>query len=713
MSSLIEGYNYDIFISYRQKDNKYDSWVTEFVDHLKKEIEATFKEDISIYFDENPHDGLLETHDVDASLKEKLKCLVFIPIISQTYCDSKSFAWQHEFVEFNKLAKEDKFGRDIRLLSGNVASRILPIKINDLEAEDKTLLENELGGGLRGVEFIYKEAGVNRPLNPNDDAKENLNRIQYRNQINKVANAVKEVISAIKRYDQHEGEVPKEVVKEKPDHPKKINSKVIIASFCVLALIALGYFLFPKLLKSHEIIEKSIAVLPFMNDSSSDSTTYFMDGVMDEILTNLQTVKNLRVISRTSVERYRKQTKSIPEIAKELSVNYIMEGSGQKSGNKFRLRVELIRAFKESHLWGKSYEQENPEAKDYFNIQSQIAQAIAEQLEVAITTKEKNLIEKMPTENLEAYEAYLKGQFYLRKFTSNDLDTAMEYFEQAKEIDPKYALAYAGICDVWAYRQQSGIVSPAEGNANAITAVMKAYELDSSSAEVQYSLAHKKTWGLWDWKGGEAGFKKSLSINPNHGLTHAVYSHLLNILGRPKESMEQIEIALKLDPMNPIIIVFYGVDLEMIHKYDGAIKAYNDALKVEPGYGLAMGNLGDALYVKGKYKEAFECFKSACTSDPELVKTLDQGYIEGGFKGAMISYNKLAELRSKTSYWNPTNIAQTYAMAGENDKAIKWLQKAFEVHDPNLPYLLMPIYDNLREDPQFQEIARKMSLPYK
>ena len=151
MSSIIEGYNYDIFISYRQKDNKYDGWVTEFVDNLKGELEATFKEDISIYFDVNPHDGLLETHNVDKSLEEKLRCLIFIPIISQTYCDSKSFAWQYEFCAFNKLAKEDQFGRDIRLTGGNVASRILPVKIHDLDPEDKTLLENELGGVLSEV----------------------------------------------------------------------------------------------------------------------------------------------------------------------------------------------------------------------------------------------------------------------------------------------------------------------------------------------------------------------------------------------------------------------------------------------------------------------------------------------------------------------------------------------------------------------------------
>ncbi len=197
MSSTIEGYNYDIFISYRQKDNRGERWVSDFVESLKTELESTFKEEISVYFDINPHDGLLETHNVDASLKEKLKCLVFIPVISQTYCDRTSFAWQNELCAFNAMAKEDRFGRDIRLAGGNVASRILPVKINELDPEDTALLEKELGGALRAVEFIYKEPGVNRPLKPDDDQKTNLNKTRYRNQINKVANAVKEIIKGI------------------------------------------------------------------------------------------------------------------------------------------------------------------------------------------------------------------------------------------------------------------------------------------------------------------------------------------------------------------------------------------------------------------------------------------------------------------------------------------------------------------------------------
>ena len=194
MPGLIPGYEYDIFISYRQKDNKYDGWVTEFVDHLKREIEATFKEDVSIYFDENPHDGLLEIYNVDKSLETKLKSLIFMPVISQTYCDTNSYAWQNEFVVFNKMASADPIGRDVKLAGGNVCSRIIPIKIHDLDVSDTELIENEMGCRLRSIDFIYSSAGVNRPLKPDDNPDKNLNKTFYRDQVNKVANTVKEII---------------------------------------------------------------------------------------------------------------------------------------------------------------------------------------------------------------------------------------------------------------------------------------------------------------------------------------------------------------------------------------------------------------------------------------------------------------------------------------------------------------------------------------
>lgn len=200
MASLISGYEYDIFISYRQKDNKYDGWVTEFVDNLKRELEATFKEEISVYFDNNPHDGLLETHDVDDSLKEKLNCLIFVPVISRTYCDPKSFAWEHEFKAFVEQASRDRLGLKIPLPNGNVASRVLPVRIHEPDISDIRLCEMVLGGALRGIDFIYKSAGVNRPLRASEDhPHDNLTKVYYRDQINKVANAIDELIGSLKK----------------------------------------------------------------------------------------------------------------------------------------------------------------------------------------------------------------------------------------------------------------------------------------------------------------------------------------------------------------------------------------------------------------------------------------------------------------------------------------------------------------------------------
>ena len=199
MASLFPGYEYDIFISYRQKDNRHDGWVTEFVNNLKGELESTFKEEINVYFDINPRDGLLETHDVDASLKEKLRCLIFIPVISRTYCDPKSFAWEHEFKAFTELASKDRFGLKIKLPNGNVASRVLPVRIHDLNVNDIRLCESLIGASLRGVDFIYKSAGVNRPLRADEEhPHDNLNEIYYRDQINKLANAIDEIIGSLR-----------------------------------------------------------------------------------------------------------------------------------------------------------------------------------------------------------------------------------------------------------------------------------------------------------------------------------------------------------------------------------------------------------------------------------------------------------------------------------------------------------------------------------
>lgn len=211
MASIVEGYSYDIFISYRHKDNKGDLWVSQFVEALKTELESSFKEEIGVYFDNNPRDGILETHDVDESLRGKLKCLTFIPIVSRTYCDPKSYAWEHEFKVFVRQASQDQFGLKVKLPDSNVANRVVPVRIHDLENSDIRQFESILGGFFRGVDFIYKSPGVNRPLSSkDDDIIKKTDQTLYRDQINKVALAVKDIIEGIKKISHNQVEIDKE-----------------------------------------------------------------------------------------------------------------------------------------------------------------------------------------------------------------------------------------------------------------------------------------------------------------------------------------------------------------------------------------------------------------------------------------------------------------------------------------------------------------------
>ena len=372
MSSIIEGYNYDIFISYRQKDNKHDGWVTEFVDNLKGELESTFKEEISVYFDINPHDGLLETHDVDASLKDKLRCLVFIPVISRTYCDPKSFAWEHEFKTFVDQASNDRLGLKVKLPNGNVTNRVLPIQIHEIAPDDKAHIEKELGGILRPIEFIYKEPGVNRSLRGNEDHPDNnLNKTFYRNQINKVANTIEEIISGLKTgsvappKDSADHKVlpgdaktaEKQPVKKKPGIIKnrKLLSGVLIATIVVVAAI----LVYPKIFKQDKLDKFrssdgriSIAIMPFQNLTNDTAKNFWQDMIQDNLITSLSNSKELIVrqtetiitlLQNSYATNYASITPSVASnISQKLDANVFINGSISRIGTVIRLNAIVI-----------------------------------------------------------------------------------------------------------------------------------------------------------------------------------------------------------------------------------------------------------------------------------------------------------------------------------------------------------------------------------
>jgi len=473
MPSIIEGYDYDIFISYRQKDNKGDRWVSEFVEALKTELESTFKEEISVYFDINPHDGLLETHDVGESLKEKLKCLVFIPIISRTYCDPKSFAWEHEFKAFVEQASEDQFGLKVRLPIGNVASRVLPINIHDLDNEDIKLCELVLGGVMRGIEFIYKEPGVNKPLTADDDEKKNLNNTKYRIQINKVANAIKEIISGLKiesaspvKEQTHQREPSEEVKKEdsrvQQEKPVKLNMGKLTSSILIIAILVIAAILvYPKIFKKDKLENLrtadgriSIAVMPFKNFTVDAEFDIWQEGLQNLLITSLSNSEGLsvrqyetinKILGSTENTNYASITPSFAgDIALKLEANTVIIGNIHKSGNIVRITANLMNSRSEEIY--KSYEIDGNSEDDFFLIIDSLSKFIKNYLEIKNLKQDVGFDYKnVNTTSAEAYKYFIQGKKYHSK---SDYNSAIELYIKSINIDtnfvsPMLMLSYA------------------------------------------------------------------------------------------------------------------------------------------------------------------------------------------------------------------------------------------------------------------------------
>jgi adenylate cyclase len=457
MPSLISGFEYDIFISYRHNDNR-SGWVTDFVNALQEELASTVKEPLSIYFDKNAHDGLLETHSVDKSLEGKLKCLIFLPIISQTYSDPKSFAWQHEFCAFNKLSQLDQLGRDVKLTSGNVTSRILPIKIHDLDSDDKTAIENEIGGALRAIEFIFKSPGVNRPLRVLEEhPQDNLNKTFYRDQVNKVANAIKAIIQAIKAPSHVQTSASHDGIRQNdPPKVQTVSRKLIFASIVLVVLTSLAFWKYnskPAELASNVKQDKSLVVLPFEDMSPQKDQEWFSDGLTEELLNSLSSLEDLKLISRTTSFSFKDKGLSAKKIADSLGVAHVLEGSVRKMDDQLRVTVQLIKANDDTHLWSHVYEYT---IDSVFKIQGDISKNVASTLNVLLDAQTREQMYNVGTTSVEAYEEYLKGRALANEsHTSANFDLlikANKFFEKAIQIYPNFAEAYHEHADVFSHR---------------------------------------------------------------------------------------------------------------------------------------------------------------------------------------------------------------------------------------------------------------------
>ena len=456
---------------------------------------------------------------------------------------------------------------------------------------------------------------------------------------------------------------------------------------------------------------ESIAVLPFENLSGDPEQDYLVEGMHDALITDLARLSGLkRVIARPSVMRYRGTDKQLSEIAQELTVDVLVTGAVVRVGDRIRVTAQLINPVTEDFIWADRYDRD---FRDILNLQNEIISSVAGQIALKLTPEEVTYLAEVRPVNPEAHEAYLKGVFHWHRLTPTDLETALEYFELTLSRDTDYAPAYSGIARVWLGRQQMGYASPHEATSKAIAAATRAIELDGELAEARYVLAAVRTWGEWDWQSADREFRIAIDINPNYAEARAFYSHLLQFLGRPEEALLHIQQAVVLDPFNPMYQALYGINLNFVRRYEDAIVQLQNALRTAPGLPFAYTGLAVAFHEKGIYDEALEAMSGAFTAigDIETANILDLGYREDGYTGAMRKAAEHLTERSRTMFVPPVRVAHLYANAGEIDLQIEWLNKAFEVRDPELPYITQPVFDNLRDDPRFQELMRKMNFP--
>jgi serine/threonine-protein kinase len=614
------------------------------------------------------------------------------------------------------LAKEDPLGRDIRLTSGNVASRILPVKIHDLDQEDKTLLENELGGVLRSIDFIYKSAGVNRPLRANEDhPQDNLNKTYYRDQINKVANAVKEIITAIKKPNQQDRGISREVSKPKPESPKKLKPKIIIASFLVLVLIVLGYLIIPKLFKSSKPVEISIAVLPFENMSGDPEQESLSDGISEDIGNILAKVPGLNVAGRTSAFSFKGKNQDLRLIGEKLNVNHILIGSIQKSGNIIRITTQLIKVSDGYQLWSEKYDRQ---LEEIFNIQDEISLAILNAIKMKLFGAAKEAVLKKYTDNPEAYQLYLQGRFYLNKYEGADnCNKAIDYFRAAIKIEPNYALAYAGMASSYLFLSNFNYLPPEKCLPQMKRAIQQCLQLDDEIAESHSTMGSIKMFNEWDFAAATIEFKKAIELNPNLAEAHYYYAVCLGFLGNYTEALKQGSIANSLDPFSSMINYNVTNIYWMAGDYEKEIEYGKRLVELEPNFWGGHNHIGRGLMFLKRYKEAVPELETAvrqnCTSLTLRYLALLYGLMGEKVKAREV-LGKMENLRSSQWVGN-YEMGQVYMALGEFDQAFQYFEKAIEQHEGFMLYFkyFIRLFPEFEKDPRTKKLLDRIGLPYK
>jgi serine/threonine-protein kinase len=457
--------------------------------------------------------------------------------------------------------------------------------------------------------------------------------------------------------------------------------------------------------------KNSIAVLPFTNMSADPEQEYFCDGIAEELINALTQIEDLRVVARTSAFSFKGKDTDIEEIGKKLKVDKVLEGSVRKAGNRLRITAQLINVEDGYHLWSERYDRD---LNDVFAIQDEVTLAIVDRMKVKLLGKEGQKLTKRSTDNTEAYQLCLKGRYFSNKRTPEGYQKAIEYFNKAIEIDPEFALPYAGLASLYATLGVYGLRRPRDVFPKAKTFNDKALEIDNDLAPAHSIKAYIGLMFDWDWPAAERDAKKAIELNPGYAFSYIIYALYLDFMGRFDEAITEMKRALNLDPLSLIINYDMGVIYHCARRYDEAMKWYQKTLEIEPNYGVAIYQMGTSYAVQGNYKEAVKCFKKALRLTgglPWAVSWLSYVYSKLGKREE--AENLLQELhdRSTKEYIHPSCFANAYSGLGDFDKAFKNWNDAYEEREPIFCMLkVFPDFDRFRSDPRFDELLEKLNL---
>jgi len=487
----------------------------------------------------------------------------------------------------------------------------------------------------------------------------------------------------------------------------RVGQKLLLLAALFILLVFGGLFLYNR--SGNDI--QSLAVLPLTNLNADHLQDYFADGMTEALITELAKISAIRVISRTSVMQYKETNKLLPEIAHELKVDAIVEGSLFYSGDRVRITTQLLQAKPERHLWAESYERR---ISDILALQKEVTRSIAKEIKAKLTPQEQTHLSKVSQVNPEAYQAYLKGRFFWDKRTPEGFNKGIEYFNQAITIDSSYAPAYAGLADCYNLLNDYDILSPAETVPQAKAAAQQALAIDSTLSEAHASLGFALARYDWDWQGAEQELQRAIKQKPNCADAHHWYALQLTMMGRFQEAMTEINKAQQLDPLSLIINANIGWIYYFERNYDLAEERLQRVLEMDPNFMSAHVKLGWVFEQQERYEQAIEQFNIALHisgDEANVIALFGNSYARCGQKTEAIKIiTKLIE-QSKQRYISPYWIAMIYACLGENDNAFKWLNKALEERSSGLLWIQVePKLDRLRSDKRFSELLRTMGL---